>query len=376
MRGRVFPLLLAAILAIPPIRFVALEATERDVDRTSDEWRAREAVVSRARVFVPAPPHIPSLDLTRNPADPQPISTDEITCRYAPKDTRATSPKFDCRLPDGRLVKVKYGRTPERQGEVAATRLLAALGFPADHVSLVRRVRCEGCPPFPFQTRRLAEWFLAAPLVDATFSYGTRDFEWAAVERKTAGRALELEDYEGWDWWELDLVSAEHGGAPAADLDALRLMAVFLAHWDNKAPNQRLLCSRTDDAEATPAACDAPLLMLQDVGSTFGPGKVEFDPWRSAPIWKDEASCLVSLETLPYGGAGFRPVRISEAGRLRLAQPLSQLSETQIRQLFEGARFPDPATGEPGGDIGPWVRVFQDKVRAIVDRAPCVSSPQ
>ena len=377
MRGQIVRLLLAGVLAIPPVRFVILESTTSEVDRTSAAWRAREAVIARAQVFVTAPPSIPSLDLTANPADPSPLPGDEIACRYAPKNTNATSPKFDCRLPDGGVIKVKYGDTPERMGEVAATRLLAALGFPADHVSFVRRLRCEGCSPYPFQVRRIAEWFLIGPVVDRIAAHsGTREFEWVAVERKMAGRALELEHYEGWDWWELDLVSPEHGGAPAADLDALRLMVVFLGHWDNKAPNQRLLCSRTADPEATPDTCDVPLLMLQDVGATFGPTKVQYAPWRDTPIWKDEAACVVSLETLPYGGAGFRPVRISEAGRLRLGGRLSQLSESQITQLFTGARFPDPATGAPDGDVRPWVRAFQQKVRSIVDRPPCPSFPQ
>jgi len=40
---------------------------------------------------------------------------------------------------------------------------------------------------------------------------------------------------------------------------------VFLAHWDNKEDNQRLVC-----VDATPHAadqpCATPLLMLQDVG--------------------------------------------------------------------------------------------------------------
>ena len=42
---------------------------------------------------------------------------------------------------------------------------------------------------------------------------------------------------QGWAWWELKDVNA-----PRVDLDALRLLAVFLAHWDNKADNQRLVC--------------------------------------------------------------------------------------------------------------------------------------
>src|SRR5206468_4506725 len=47
----------------------------------------------------------------------------------------------------------------------------------------------------------------------------------------------DLDGEPGWAWWEL-----KDSEAPRADLDALRLLAVFLAHWDNKAGNQRLVC--------------------------------------------------------------------------------------------------------------------------------------
>src|SRR6476661_3654972 len=51
-----------------------------------------------------------------------------------PKEPGAT-PKFACRLPDGDEVKVKYGReNGEVYAEVAASRLLWALGFGADRV--------------------------------------------------------------------------------------------------------------------------------------------------------------------------------------------------------------------------------------------------
>ena len=375
MRGRVVPLLFAVVLSIPPVRFVINHFTLEEVDRTSAEWKARESVIARARVFVPSPPSIPALDLSRTPGETRPLG-DEVTCTFEPKDTKATSSKFDCRLDDGTVVKVKYGYSRERNGEVAATRLIAALGFPADQVSFARRVRCQGCPPMPFQTRRIAEWFFVAPLLDAVAAHtGAREFEWVAVERKAAGRALEVPHYEGWDWWELDLVDPRRGGASRADLDALRLMAVFLAHWDNKAPNQRLLCQGDRDPEENPEACEAPLLMLQDLGSTFGPGKVVYDKWRAVPIWKGETGCVISMETLPYGGAGLRPLAISDAGRALLAGKLAQLSERQIYQLFEGARFPDPATGDPG-NVTPWVETFREKVRQIVDRPTCPSLPQ
>ena len=68
--------------------------------------------------------------------------------------------------------------------------------------------------------------------------------------------------------------------------------------------------------------------MLQDVGATFGPTKVEHDEWAAVPIWADEGRCVVSLENLPYTGGRFTPIQISEGGRPQLvAGKLTQLSE-------------------------------------------------
>jgi hypothetical protein len=83
--------------------------------------------------------------------------------------------------------------------------------------------------------------------------------------------------------------------------------------------------------------------------------------------------CVVSLRQMPYHGGNFTPIQISEGGRAMLAGRLTQLSESQLRAMFESARFPDPATGEAPGDITAWVRTFQEKVRQIAQRPPCPS---
>ena len=114
-------------------------------------------------------------------------------------------------------------------------------------------------------------------------------------------------------------------------------MAMFLAHWDNKPENQRLIC--LSGPPGRDGRCARPLAMLQDVGGTFGPRKVDLDGWRDAPIWKDRAACTVSMETLPHDGATFVTAIISEAGRQFLADRLSRLRDSQIEALFRGARF-------------------------------------
>jgi hypothetical protein len=330
---------------------------------------ARGRVFVRAQVFVPDPPDIASLDLTRHPTDDRPFAADApITCRYVPEPVSGTTPKFTCRLVDsGETIKVKYGRTPEIPAEVGATRFLAALGFATDRVSLVDTLHCLGCPPSPFRLRQIADTLLLSPLFERSLQWDVaHTFRRVAVERKFPGTPVEVESIEGWDFTELVSVDSRAGGADRADVDALRLVAVLLAHWDNKAANQRLVCLDRL-AEESSTECGRPLLMLQDLGATFGPSKTNLARWSSVPVWDDPASCRVSMSTLPYQGATFKPAVISEGGRARLAERLRQLTRHQMRQLFETSGFP----AEDG--VEAWVNALEQKIRAIVDRPSCPS---
>lgn len=373
MVSRILWLVLAVILCLPLVHFARDEwGPKPQIDFNGAEWKARKALMKRARVFVKSPPVIQTLDLSSTPNDPEPIDPAiPVECKYIAKPVTATTAKFHCELPGGDVVKVKYGWSREKSGEVAATRLLAALGFGADHVTMLPTLRCIGCPLFPFEMMEVGEAFYAPWLLDLiTPKKQQRNFNWVAVERKLAGRGIEVAPHEGWDWDELKDVDAAMGGATRAELDALRLMAVFLSHWDNKATNQRLVCEgREGSGNDARAPCETPLLVLQDVGATFGPGKVRHKNWNETPMWANATGCVTSLESMPYEGGRFEPVQISEGGRALLASKLTQLSVEQIRALFAGARFPNPKTGLSTNDMTPWVKTFQDKVRQIADRS-------
>jgi hypothetical protein len=199
-----------------------------------------------------------------------------------------------------------------------------------------------------------------------------QDFEWVAVERKHWGRPIETADIEGWAFFELDLIDEKKGGAPKAHVDALRLLAVMLAHWDNKSENQRLVCLSEKDWPDG-GRCSRPMAMLQDVGSSFGPRKVDLPKWEQTPIWSDRAACMATMDSLPYKGATFKPTTISEGGRQHLASLLRPLTDQQITALFSGARF-DQSKGFVGFTATPipeWTRVFKKKVREISDGPPC-----
>lgn len=109
--------------------------------------RARTRITEFNRDALPVADHDPKGVLTR----------DEVTCTFVRRVPGGTSLKFDCALDDGEISRVKYGHQPEVFAEVAATRLLAALGYAADHVYMVRRVHCRGCPMNPFVTMLLLD---------------------------------------------------------------------------------------------------------------------------------------------------------------------------------------------------------------------------
>ena len=352
------------------------EATSAVGLTTSDDDRAiRDAALASARIWQPPPVPIGQANLASNPAGAPFGPEDDVICRFNPRPVGGTTPKFYCDVAGGETLKVKYGAgNPELKAEVAATRLLTALGFFSDHVFVVRRVRCAGCPAFPYQALRCLDRVrLQAVCFPGGLAYDrTVDFDVAVVERKLEGRVIESVEDQGWGWYELERIDPTHGGSSAAEVDAFRLMAVFLAHWDNKDANQRLICP--PGADRPDGGCAAPIAIMQDVGATFGPTKVDLHNWRQGRIWKDGATCLVSMEHLPWGGGTFPEQRISDAGRRHLLGLLEQLSDRQLRDLFEGSGITrhDQVTAEAMRTRA-WVAAFKDRVQQIRDAGPCPS---
>jgi hypothetical protein len=196
------------------------------------------------------------------------------------------------------------------------------------------------------------------------------DFREVVVEDPMPGRSIEAGEKEGWAWYEMDAVDPSRGGASHAELDAFRLMAVFLADWDNKHSNQRLVCLPGGDLPD--GGCSTPFAYLQDVGATFGPKGLNLEAWRGTPIWADPAACRVSMKSLPFHGATFRDTVISEGGRQFLADLLKQLRTQQLEDLFTASGFTGFArSSEAGRGVANWVAAFEDKVRQIADRPPC-----
>jgi hypothetical protein len=317
---------------------------------------ARLAFIRQAQVW--APTDVSAMDLRAGPQGAGAFRPNEaVTCVYVEKKLPGTTQKFDCDLGDGDVVKVRYGdENGKVQGAVLASRLLWALGFGADRLYPVR-VTCQGCSRDPWNQR-------------ARVPGSEQLFDPATIERKPKGHEMKSEHKGGWAWPELDLVDEQQGGAPKAQRDALKLLAVFLQHTDNKEEQERLLClpkGRTSDE------CDKPFMMLHDVGLTFGQanafnrtsvGSVNFDQWSKAPMWRgDPAACVGHMSQSNTGTLG--DPKIGEAGRQFLADLLLQLTDQQLRDLFEVARVDHrsrrPNSAEPPATIGEWVSVFKHK---------------
>ncbi len=378
MRRRFPTALLVALLAIGASAWVVATEHREPVPPTSAEPRlelkwplspanakaVRHDALRRAQVRTAIPASLPALDLD--------IVEPAFSCRFLAETPTGTSAKFDCVLETGDIVKIKYGRNPEVAAEVAATRLVEALGFAADRMSIAPRVRCDGCPRFPFLAMRLLQFTgLHAHYPPHGSDDGYSDFEWVAIERKFDGAAIETIEAKGWAWWELKSVDSG-AGATREDLDALRLLAIFLAHWDNKAENQRLVC--LDERPSVDRPCVRPMAMMQDLGATFGPAKLNLGRWHDAPVWSDRLTCSVSMEGMPWHGGTFPATRIGEAGRARLARQLAAIGDDDVRSLFRAARFPEYySTTHDDKDLDAWTAAFRHRVDQIASAGPCPS---
>jgi len=334
-----------------------------------DDSRAplvRELALRQARVWAP-PPDPSTADLAANPRDSDGnLSGDVVRCRYLDGPHEGTTPKFDCVLPNGEIVKVKYGSTTEIQGELAASRFLTALGFGADRMFLVHHLRCFGCLRSPYY----AAWLLdSLHLRQAVQSHVPddrySDFEWAAVERRFEGREIVSYDRQGWGWWELDRIDPSRG-ANWAERDALRLASMVIAHSDNKPSNQRLVCETVRDASDI---CPRPFALIHDLGDTFGLNNGGLAQWKKARIWKNRERCAVIMREFPDDSATFPERYISEEGRQLLARELRTLNDAQIEALFVSTRITRSASGNGNADA--WVQTMREKIHEIVDGPPC-----
>jgi len=239
-------------------------------------------------------------------------------------------------------VKVKFGADDnEVYAEVVATRLMCALGYYADAWYPVR-VECHGCPENP---------------ESGSGAKDTRTYYPATIVRKYPGHKMyeSGNEEEGWSWKELD----EFNGRPTYERDGLKLLAAFMQHSDNKPPQQRLSCDKVNVDQSTKpftTTCEHPVMLVQDVGTTFGSGglissntsaKMNLKNWSGKKLWNKAGTdgapkqCEAGLTKSLTAHEGLDNPAISEEGRRFDAGLMCQLSDQQIQDLFKVARAAD-----------------------------------
>ena len=360
MKARLFALTVA-ICCTTALHAQNKEPEKKDPYKKVDN-DVRLDALRHSQVWMPG--DIASKNIKLGPQDGNGFEPEAVVnCDYV-EEKQTGTPKFDCAISPDDKIRVKYGEeNGEIYSEVASSRLLWALGFGADRVYPVKVV-CKGCPADPMKTSKKVE--------------GTREFAAAIVERKLAGDVIELRKDSGWAWVELNFVDQTNGGAPLAHRDALKLVAAMIQHTDSKPQQQRLVC--LDKVHGLKAqedgSCTHPFMMINDLGKTFGQATltnadkksaVNLEAWSSTKMWKDAGGCVAQLSK-SFTGSLEHP-KVSESGRKFLADLLAQLSDQQLRDLFEVARF---RQRDPKATADDWIAAFKQK-RDEITNASCAN---
>ena len=369
------------------------KADEQKIKKAFYTSKDRLAAMHSAALFVPKA--VAETDIMEGPEQNkhqfQLHYNDKVICDFTTPGSKmgGKTPKFECKITsvvstDGKVqtltpdmdeepVKVKFGgEDNEVFAEVVATRLMWALGYYADSWFPVQ-VECHNCPENP---------------VSGAGSPATRTYIPSNIVRKFSWHKMTEsgKDEEGWSWKELDSAN----GRPTYERDGLKLLAAFIQHSDNKPPQQRLACHKVviDDKTNPPTVtCDKSVMVVQDVGATFGGGglftsnssaKMNLKVWSDKKLWSSVGTdgvpkqCQASLSKSLTATDGLKDPKISEEGRRFDAGLMCQLSDKQVEDLFKVARVAQmpqyhnkDGSFKPGVDeasvVKQWVDAFKQK---------------
>lgn len=238
-------------------------------------------------------------------------------------------------------VKVKYlkpahpnhdRRYHEVFTEIAASRILWALGFPADHEYPVKTAACVGCSADPFKDDSKDNKALLHD-TPATFDIAT-------VGREKPWDEIDPENDETWSWRDAATFygNGQWTREQQVQFDAYRLALGLFTYHNAIDVQNRLACAEWKPDATNPRICLKPMVFVQDLGSTFGKDgfftnpRGSFKDWQSQTVFKKLATC--ELRHALEGDR--RPLK--EAQDL-LIQRLQSFDRERVKTIFTVARF-------------------------------------
>jgi len=319
---------------------IPMVAKDKHQSRLDADHRNSEAVLWSN------PSDIASRDLFYGPGgkahEPHTIYT------FIKEDLNGSNPKFDVSDENGTKWRVKLGL--EAQPEVAATRLLWAVGYFTDEDYFLPVLQVQNMQPLKRGQK------LIAP--DGTM-HNVRLKRYVKGEKKIGD----------WEW-------RSNPFSGAREFNGLRVMMALLNNWDLKTENNAAFQEK-DEAQ------DAPLhYMVSDLGATFGSAGITFPLSRSKSNLREYShSKFIKHVTAEYVDFD-APARPSlwrlvnlKAFRMRMhlrwigqqiprgdarwmGQVLSQLSEEQIRQAFRAA-------GYSPQEVDEFAKVVEERIKEL-----------
>jgi hypothetical protein len=290
--------------------------------------------------------------------------------------------------------KVKYLKPPypdhntrynEVFTEVAASRIMWVLGFPADHVYPLGAAACIGCTADPFGNNLKDN--------NASPKDAPSVFKVVSAERETPWEQINPEGDETWSWSDAAKFYADGEWTlqQRVEYDAYRL-ALGLFHYHNAIAQQnRLACAQwASETSGQPRVCQRPMVFVQDLGSTFGKAKGgmdlfgtnprgSFSDWESQTVFVNPSTCELRA-TLD----GDKQV-LKDAQDLMI-QRLARLDPQTVRTIFGLARFQmmdqkqlhrlrDAGSQNPEeAALDEWTNTFLKRIQEIKSATHCKSN--
>jgi hypothetical protein len=243
--------------------------------------------------------------------------------------------------------KVKYLKPPfpnhntrfnEVFTEVAASRIMWVLGFPADHVYPVGSIACIGCGDDPFTSDLKGN---TASLKDTPTV-----FKVVSAEREVPWVTIQPEGDETWEWGDAAKFYSDGTWTheQKVEYDAYRL-ALGLIHYHNAIAQQnRLSCAEwAPKVQGQPRVCKQPMIYVQDLGSTFGKAKGTLDvfgqnPRGSYSDWETQ-TVFSNLETCELRATMDGDRQVLKDAQDLMIQRLMRLDAPTVQAIFQTARF-------------------------------------